>query len=67
MTRRQVMGNELAHKQEDKKEDEDDRAQSEGGSAEETLADRRFSWVGEECDGEVACRGRRGRRDNDSR
>jgi hypothetical protein len=67
MTRRQVMGNEVAHKQEDKEEDEDDRAQSEGGSAEEALADRRFRWIGEECDREVARRGRRGRRDNDGR
>ena len=33
------MGNEVAHEQEDKEEDEDDRAQPEGGSAEEALAD----------------------------
>jgi len=39
MTRRQVMSNEVAYKQKDKEEDEDDRAQPEGGSAEEALAD----------------------------
>jgi len=54
MTRRQVMGNKVAHKQEDKEENEDDRTQSEGGSAEEALADRRFRWVSEECDREIA-------------
>lgn len=32
------MGNEVAHKQEDKEEDEDDRTEPEGGSAEEALA-----------------------------
>ena len=67
MTRRQVMSNEVAHKQEDKEENEDDRTQSEGRSAEEALANRRFRRVGEECDREIARRGRRRRRDNDSR